>query len=209
MERAALERRARELPEGWRMHIMPTPAMLPIALSGYEPDALATNGEEGIIFEIVLGRENLNRQKIDKIREIREAASSAPGWRVEVLVLPQAGPTLVPVDDVLSRLAEAGRVADISTRAAFALAFSALEWVIGQLAAQGSVEYRPNGQQMAAQLVNLGVLDQEVFQQISRFQALRNAVVHAAMSEDGPSRADVDDLLAITKRLLDATDITV
>jgi hypothetical protein len=77
--------------KGYTVLINPSSGDIPIDLHGYRPDVIATNGNEGIIFEI---KASLKRLPVQKFHEISQNISSHQGWKF----------ALVTLDDPVSKI---------------------------------------------------------------------------------------------------------
>ncbi|KJV06189.1 hypothetical protein [Methylocucumis oryzae] len=63
---------------GYHVTLQPEPETLPFDLGGYRPDLIATNDNEGIIFEVNARHLGIS---VDKLQELAEKIAQHKGWR--------------------------------------------------------------------------------------------------------------------------------
>jgi hypothetical protein len=190
-----------ELPEGWRLELSPDPESMPLVLRDKQFDAVAIGPGGGIVYQVVAGRRALrDRAAMMSVQDLRNSIASLPGWRFELLLLPEPPPQLLDDGRIDQQMETVSKIRAVDTTAAFLLAFIALEWLLAILASRYRLDYYPNARRMASELVQTGRLDELHLTQVRNFQAMRNAIVHAV---DGPrpTSGDLDILLNLVNSL--------
>ena len=210
MDRRMIEevkKQVEPLPPGWTLHFETAKVSLPASLASLRLDAVATNGEEGIVYEVAVGRQGLqDAQKVDKLRKLRASTHSLPGWTFELIILPEPPPSLLESDEIEARTAEIRAILDseLSREPAspvlldglFLAGFAVLEASIAKLASQRSIDYRPLAMSLATSLTEEGILSQDQLTRLRAHQSRRNALAHGRRQAHS-TRLEVNDLLAL------------
>ncbi|RZK52359.1 MAG: hypothetical protein EOO59_13790, partial [Hymenobacter sp.] len=66
---------------GYAVAVRPDPASIPFDLNGYQPDLLATKGEENLLLLVNAG----GAVSIGRLHDLAETVKQQPGWRLLVV----------------------------------------------------------------------------------------------------------------------------
>jgi REase_AHJR-like len=203
-------RRIEPVPEGWDLIFEPSPASLPGPLASLRLDAVATDGKAGIVYEFAVGRRALqDNGKVEKLRELRRATHSIPGWSFELIIVPEPPPALLSlaaiderVEAIRSILAPEGQNAEngVLLDGMFLMAFTVLESCIAALAFEHDIDYQPLAVSLGTALTEEGVVSQEQLDKVRRYQDKRNRIVHG-VRETHVTRNEVIALLSLSAEI--------
>ena len=209
----ALERqRARAIAEEYRDRSYevieePSPEQLPAFLSGYRPDLLLRKGDESILVEV---KTRATLAKDPHVRELAELLQKEPGWRFELVVIPEGGKLSVPEgarpfarEDVIQSAVMAESLLDEGfSEAGLLLAWSALEAAVRILTEDERVLLdRHDPHYVVNQALADGVISRDEYNLLTNAMKYRNALVHGFTITDFDSTL-VKDLIGTIKRLL-------
>src|SRR4051794_40500240 len=71
--------------EGYGVVVKPQTDLVPPFLAGFQPDLIATRGNESVVVEIKTNRIDLSNNPT--ITRLAEVVNGQPGWRLDVVVL--------------------------------------------------------------------------------------------------------------------------
>jgi hypothetical protein len=190
---AERERRATEIlrREGYDVVSHPETHPLPFDLEGYQPDLIATRGDEKLVVEV---RESAAHTSIDRYRAIAETVGSHPGWRFVLVTVEDEEPRsateepLRPLtwEEVLER-AKSGQELVESGRgdAALLLLWTAFEAALRRHAADERIPAeRMPVSILLKHLYSSGELSVEHFESANRFLQARNKAFHGFQTKD-------------------------
>jgi hypothetical protein len=188
--------------DGYRVTMPRQGGRLPAFLEGFTPDLIAESEQDRVVIEVK--RSDALRGSNNLVK-IAERVSREPGWRFELV-------TLAPVEQVSASRAEhmdfvESRVRQVMsdglTDMAFVYVLGALEAYLEDLASQHGLKVKKAPfAQIVRDLVFRGVISRETFDKLEAARSVRNLWMHAnAEKEPPPSAADVEDLLALARRL--------
>jgi hypothetical protein len=208
VDQETFQRRIEPVPEGWDLIFEPSPDTLPGPLASLRLDAVATDGKAGIVYEFAVGRRALqDNSKVEKLRELRRATHSIPGWSFELIILPEPPPALLPpsaiderVEAIRSILAPEAQNAEngVLLDGMFLMAFTVLESCIAALAFEHDIDYQPLAVSLGTALTEQGVLSQEQLDEVRRYQDQRNRIVHGVQETRVTTRNEVLALLSLS-----------
>jgi hypothetical protein len=187
---------------GYRVTIPARGGDLPAFLEGFTPDLIAESDHDRVVVEV---KQNRDLRGSNDLREVAERVSRQPGWRFELVTVPSVETASPPSAERMESIAKRARQAlDVGLAdAAYAYAWSAIEVLLGDLAVQHGL--RPGKMpmtQVGRELVSLGVIPHEALDALDQARAVRNRAVNAA-GDFLPSASDVEELLALGRRLRD------
>ena len=172
---------------------------IPAFLDGLKPDLVAQRDDDHVVIEIK--RADVVAGSND-IVELAQAVAPRSGWRFELIAVPTLGRVQRP--DLTSVSMEASRLLALDfAKAAFLVTFAAIENLLASAAVLNGIN--PADAPLAAlarDLVVRGLLSRDVYDEIIRWAAFRNASVHGR-DTDSPTKRDVETLIALSKRLED------
>ncbi|MEZ4734644.1 MAG: hypothetical protein R3E79_46730 [Caldilineaceae bacterium] len=194
--------------QGYTVITEPTKEQLPAFLASFQPDMLAYNTQENVVF---LVRSQSTLTASPELAGIAKTVEGQPGWRFDLVVTntrPKAGfatatDQLLNRTQVMTRLQESD---ELSTQehgeAAFLLAWSAAEAVLRTVAGREKVApVRSSSEAVAKNLYAHGLLDREQYETLREGLNVRNAIVHGY--QEPPAYAYVlHKLQALTRQLL-------
>jgi hypothetical protein len=201
-----LERRValRYQQQGYDVVVHPSVDELPFDLDGYEPDLIATRGDEKLIIEV---RPSVLRCSIDRLIEAADRVRTSPPWQLLLVteddvpgeLLPGADLTVPTWDEIDRRLAEIDPMGDGPAR--LLLAWAVLEAALRRHAFDSALPIqRLPTSALIKQLYTQGELPADHFETLIRLLDQRNRVAHG-FSFDATT-GEVDQLLFIIRNLL-------
>ena len=200
-ERELLEATARDLTaKGYDVVFDPSPNLLPAALSRFRPDAIALGREPKLVVEIATEGPVASA----KMARLQEALAQSPEWKLHLVISRVKRTNLSVVSDevIAPTLDSAKKVAQIDSRAALLLGWSAFEAV--SRARRPSVFSRPQSPgRIIERLAAEGVLtptDASFFREMAN---ARNAVIHGNLIQS-VDLSQVERFLATIESLLSA-----
>ncbi len=186
--RARDQARAQYEHQGYRVTLE---ERLPAPFEGFVADAVARRGTETIIIEI--RSSDMSDATRNRFRRLGEIVSDKKNWRIDLVTFEPEAP-LPPTDggDVVRRIKEARRVADLSIDAAVMLTWSAAEGALRQLDHRRDKPQRhlSASRHLIHELVIDGLLSEAQADHLDRFARIRNHIAHGLMSRP----VDQDDL---------------
>ena len=160
-------------------YIVTVAERLPTPLEGFQADAVARRGDETVIIEIRSSdMSDATRNRFDDLGKI---VATNKGWRVDLVTFEPETPLPAPDSgDVVRRVEEARRVADISPDAAVMLTWSAIEGALIDLRHQQGTPRRhgrsPYG--LIRELAIDGLLSDAQVAHLDRLARLRSYIIH-------------------------------
>jgi hypothetical protein len=202
-----LERRValRYQEQGYDVVVHPSADELPFDLDGYEPDLIATRGDEKLIIEV---RNSVMRGSIDRLIEAADRVRTSPPWQLLLVteddvpgeLLPGADLTLPGWAEIHHRLAEIDCVGDGPAR--LLLAWAVLEAALRRHAFDSALPiHRLPTSALVKQLYTQGELPADAFETLLRRLEQRTLVAHGFAFEGTAGAAG--ELRAILEHLLD------
>jgi Holliday junction resolvase len=164
-------------------------AQVPPFLAGFQPDLIATRGNEGIVVEIKTNRIDLSRD--DKLTQLAEIVSAQPGWRLDVVVLEPvttvekaAQETVEPSDEQLREILKvAEEMADKGyVPYACVIAWSGFEAAMRRIRNEAELYGMPTPTELMRTLYGNGFLDKDQFVRLKEAYKIRSQVVHGLVS---------------------------
>ncbi len=181
----ALESVAREYrDEGYVVVTHPDADQLPGFAREFGVNILASRGEERVLVSVKRNRVELASDPT--ISRLAEIIKQQDGWRFDVVILEGASPANLVGSQEPSReqieeiLGEAERVASISARAAFVLAWSGLEAAMRRLGQGAGTGGRLGTQPLTLirELYTSGQISPKVFRELEELRLKRTELVH-------------------------------
>lgn len=215
LERRRLAELAREYRNrGYTVVTDPTKDQLPAFLSMFQPDMIARNAQESVVFLVKSQKTLAASPELDGIAR---AVQDKPGWRFDLVVtnprekvgLATASDHLLNRAEVLTRLQESRELsAQEHGEAAFLLAWSATEAVLRTLAVKEKVSpERSTSEAITKNLFAYGLLDREQYETLLEGVKVRNSFVHGY--QDPPAYAALlNKLQQLTQQLLNEEQFT-
>jgi uncharacterized protein YutE (UPF0331/DUF86 family) len=208
VEDAPEETAAQYRDEGYGVIVRPRGDQVPAFAAGFQPDLIATRGNEGVIVAMKRNRIDLSRDPA--VLRLAEIVDTQPGWRLDVVVLEAvtalekaALDAAEPSDE---QLAEILKTADeLNDRgyssSACVVACGGLEAAMRRLRDEG----RPYGGATPTELMQIlysnGLLSRRQFDRLREAHKIRNQVVHGLVPP-GVEPELVRYVIATTKDLL-------
>lgn len=215
LERRRLAELAREYRgRGYTVITEPTKDQLPAFLSMFQPDMIARNAQESVVFLVKSQKTLAASPKLD---DMAKAVQGKPGWRFDLVVtnprekagLTTASDHLLNRAEVLTRLQEARELSQQEHgEAAFLLAWSATEAVLRTLAVKEKVSpERSTSEAITKNLFAHGLLDRDQYETLLEGVKVRNSLVHGY--QDPPAYAAIlHKLHQLTQQLLSEEPLT-
>lgn len=177
----ALDRaRARYEDQGY---VVTIEARLPHPFEGFRADAVAQRGSERVIIEVRSA--DMRNGARNRLKRLSEMVAAEEGWRVDVVTFESEAP-LPPPDggDVVRRIEEARRIADLSPDAAVMLTGSAVEGALRKLDHRRE---RPqprlsSSRRLIRELVIDGLLSDAQADRLDKFAQVHNRIRHGLTS---------------------------
>ena len=202
-----LERRValRYQQQGYDVVVHPSADELPFDLDGYEPDLIATRGDEKLIIEV---RPSVIRGSIDRLIEAADRVRTSPPWQLLLVteddvpgeLLPGVDLTLPGWEEIHRRLADVDGVGEGPAR--LLLAWAVLEAALRRHAFDSALPLqRLPTSALIKQLYTQGELPADHFEALIRLLDRRNRVAHG-FSFDATT-GEVGQLLFIIRNLLE------
>ena len=180
-------------------------------LPGFRADLVVRRGGEAKVIEV---KRRSSLAANPKIRELAQIIDSMPGWSFELILVGEPekldspdGAHSFGSDSILQRIREAELALESGLpEAAFVLAWSAMEAAtrvsIAEQGISNSGITTPGF--VLDQAVSLGVVSREEYDNLTRMQKYRNAIVHG-FSVAGFSENLVTDLIETVRRMTTVT----
>jgi len=191
----------------------PRSEQLPDFLSPFHPDVVARGPAESVVIEIKPRSELAGSRELERIAEV---VQRQPGWRLELVVTEDAGPSgggapsLTREDlaailrNVRNLLELDPRQAESFGRAAFLYAWSAAEVALRLLAeAEGIAVRRSDPAYILTQLATQAVITRDEYEFLVHAMHVRNAIAHGFKTDEFRP-AEVPVLIDTIDRLLDS-----
>jgi uncharacterized protein YutE (UPF0331/DUF86 family) len=167
--------------EGYTVHIHPSPNQLPDFLRDEGIDMVAEKGSERIAIQVK------SREQLYTIMPMKEKVDGQPGWGYDIVVLPRELSEEIPQNgkrtdpqftatliEEAETLLRAGAV-----RAAFVIAWSAVEAVMREIASRENIEIeKVTPRFILKSLYSVGIVSRQDFDKLSETMNLRSEVVH-------------------------------
>jgi hypothetical protein len=204
-ERKISELAAQYEQDGFSATVQPHPSAIPFDLWGYQPDLLASRGDEHHIVEV---RESGKRLSVDRFQELAEEIGSHPGWHFILVTCEDVNPDGPPVSSPLASWDELRRQSKIAPQllelgaheAALLTLWGSFEGMLRHQAMRISlpVERFPTTG-LLGHLYSHGELSMEHYDRTMELRALRNRVAHGFAAENVSAAAA--ELLDIVQEL--------
>jgi hypothetical protein len=194
--------------EGYDVTLLPKGDHLPAFAAGFRVDLLATRRDENVLVRVLRTRSEL--QADPEVPRQADVTNQHAGWRYDVVILyhddpvRRAGGGEPTVEQIQEMLDEAERVAPCAAyRAAFVLAWAALEAVLRRLARPAGLGGDSDTQPavLMRELYVNGHLSHEDFVHLDQLRQLRAAIIHGLVPPSVDAEK-VQTILNIAKRLL-------
>lgn len=208
-ERRRLTSVAQELRKaGYSVMVHPDEDSLPEFLRGLQPDLVAIGNGEKVVVE-VKSRRSL-RDPASKLKELAEAVSRQPDWRLDLVVTnPRSHSLGLPMGDepdpaeIQSRIGVAREMLDDGQGELAALiAWSAAEAVLRKVAQSHDVMLdRLQPESILKHLYVVGLLGDDEFDVLQQALSERNYIAHGYRANESPN-AWVPPLIDATRELL-------
>lgn len=190
--------------QGYAFSLTPPQHLLPSFLGDFRPDAIALQGNGGIVIEIKRNRQDRDRPTLP---EIARRFQGHPDWRFEILYtsdFDRSGLNPVPPERIEAAVRETNDLAATGhASAAFLLGWSALEAITRRLLPSDRPEARgpisPN--ELIEVLAREGLIDQPSARELRDLIDLRNSIVHGDLSVEVDESA-IATILRILQGLL-------
>jgi hypothetical protein len=182
----ALERIAqRYRDEGYDVVVHPGAHQVPEPIRGFEPDLIATRGNEGVVVGVKEDRGDVASDS--RLAHLAEILNAWPGWRLDLVVLEAEPPEErvardadEPSDD---QLAEILRTADELADKGYApyacvVAWSGMEAALRRLRADEHTRRRSTPNELMRSLYGDGTISREQFETLRESFKVRSQVVH-------------------------------
>lgn len=176
---------------------------LPAPLDGFIADAVARRGTETVIIEI--SSSDMSDATRSRFSRLGEIVTAHKGWRIDLITFePQGPPPPLDGGDVVRRIEEARRVADLSPDAAVMLTGSAVEGALRKLDLRRERPQRrlSSSHRLIRELAIDGLLSDAQAERLDRFARLRNETAHGLRSRT----IDQDELDWVAQFALAATE---
>lgn len=196
--------------EGYTIHLRPNMEQLPDFLKDEGVDMVAEKGTERIAIQV------RSREQLYDVKPIQDKVAAQPGWRYEIIVLPQEISGEVPQNGkrndpqfTATLMQEAENLLNAGAlRAAFIIAWSAVEAAMREIAFREKIETeKVTPRFILKSLYSGGIVSRQDFKKISEYMNLRSEVVHgfepASLPADAPKF-----LLDFTRHLLNKQPAT-
>jgi hypothetical protein len=185
--------------QGYTLVRAPAREQVPEFLGGYQPDAIATGKQPGLIIEVVGAQANSAKQRVSQLRRLFDGH---PDWKLEVVYSPvdAAEVDAVPPATIEDSLEAAEQIAATEPRAALMLAWAAME-AAGRSLHPGLAGRDLSATALVGLLIAQGDVDQESHGELTRLGRLRNRIAHGQLNLE-PTDDDVRGLVALTRNLL-------
>lgn len=193
--------------KGYSVFVEPNSIQIPFDLAGYQPDLVATRGDEGLIVEVKIRSQ---RTDVERYQEIAERIAKHPGWKFLFMTL-DTSPDLErsDLDKVLPSWEEIqarlDQVASLTSQGLYSPAllyiWAVLESALRRraLAIQLPVERFANFR-MLKQMYSMGELSMQQFDSLRQNLEKRNATAHGIEFEVGLN--DVQEVLDVATTLV-------
>ena len=168
---------------------------LPPPFDAFVADAVARRRAEIVVIEVRSA--NMNDQARNRLAGLAKIVAAEAGWRVDVVTYePEAPPQDPDRDDIVRRVEEARRVADVSPDAAVMLTWSAIEGALHRLSQErGLAPARRLAPRALIRALTIdGVLTDYQAVELDTFARLRDEIAHG-MSSNPPEPQRLDWLL--------------
>jgi Holliday junction resolvase len=208
-ERRRLLELAREYRKlGYAVIIEPTEDQLPDFLATLQPDMIANNKRENVVFAVKSQR---TLPTSLELKDIAQAVQGKKDWRFELVVtnprekdgITTASDSLLNRSEVLYRLQEAQHLSEQEHgEAAFLLVWSAAEAVLRRLVVKAAIApERDTSEAIAKNLFAYGLLDKEQYETLVEGVKVRNSLMHGYQNPQAYAII-LNKLLHITEQLL-------
>ncbi len=209
LERRRLLELAREYRKrGYDVITEPTKEQLPDFLATLQPDMIARNEQENVVFE-VKSQQTLSASP--ELKDIAQAVQGKKGWRFELVVTnPRDKADIKPNGNILLSRAEAfdrlQEARDLSEQehgeAAFLVAWSATEAVLRKLVTTfGISSVRDNSELIVKNLFVQGFLNKEQYETLLEGVNVRNSILHGYQVSH-PYANNFNKLLHTTEQIM-------
>jgi hypothetical protein len=181
---------------GYDVILDPTDRELPAFLQGYRPDFVARLGDQSVLVEV---KQSSGPEELTRYRELAERVHSRQGWRLDLVVTNPSEARaqvsdypLLPADEIGKRYDEAQRLIELGhDEAAVMLAWAATEAALRLLAEREAVEIqRSTPAALLKQLVVLGVISRDQYNQLWQTFQTRNAIAHGFAAREAARAAE-------------------
>jgi hypothetical protein len=196
--------------EGYAVITHPDRDHLPGFAADSGADLMVTRGNERVLVQVKRSRADVEADP--NLAQRADIINRQPGWRYDLVVLEPDNPLRrlagePTVDQINLILAEAERVQAVSSRAAFVLAWSALEAAMRRYAKRvglnGTVGTQPL--LMVRELYSQGYVSPEDFTRLEATRRLRTEIVHG-LAPPEVDAATVQAVENLARRLLDESE---
>jgi hypothetical protein len=189
--------------QGYRVTVSAQRDTLPAFLRGFTPDLIAESEHDRVIIEV---KRNSSLLGSNDLREIAERVSREPGWRFELVTVGSIEEVSAPTAERMDHIENCARQVMSAglNDLAYTYAWSVIEVLLNDLALQNGLKATKTPiAQIARDLVARGIISSETLVAVEQARVIRNRIVHAphANNESSPSDAEVENLLALARRL--------
>jgi len=165
--------------EGWDVTADPPVELIPEQLRSYQPDMIASRGDERLIVEVkTLGS---RKEPSADLSDLAEFIKQVLHWQLQVYWL---GEDVTPEGAAVlhSRARRAEALADSDPEAALMLAWSAIEGQLAQKAAKTEEKPRWLGSTLLGELYSRGSINDQDYQLLRDAYLARSRVAHGRAS---------------------------
>lgn len=188
--------------DGYRVIVPRQGGGLPAFLEGFTPDLIAESERDRVVIEVA--RSDAVRGS-NNLVEIAERVSREPGWRFELVTISSAERVSASPAEHMAFVENRARLVMSAGHAdaAFIYVLGALQVLLQDLASQHGLRVtKASFTKIVRDLVSRGVISREVFDGLEKARNIWYLWVHVnAEKEPPPSAEDVEDLLALLRRL--------
>lgn len=171
---------------GYQVVFQPSEDLLPREAGAFQPDFLATHGNENIVVEV---RSRSALRDDQQIRRYAELFRKLPGWRFDIVVIPDE-PTPAPVSKLLSRescrrrleIADSLASGSRDIEGAILLVWTTIEAALRAEMGESDHLLLMTGARLAKDAYSRGLLSKKDWESLDRLAGVRNQVVHGEVS---------------------------
>jgi len=178
--------------DGYSVVLSPASHSISFSLEGYEPDLLATKGDEHLIVEI---KTQESPEQLQRYRRVIDIVQRHPGWRFVIKTIPstesdreESAPDPVGLEAIENYLKRAATLMETHSKE-FAIPYL---WnaIVALLRLRGAKAGEPVSDLTDRSLINrlytLGEISSDEYEQLKRWLQLRNSAIHEINFNSNP-----------------------